>query len=726
MNTTYMAQKKKKRKQFEHQIIQQLRAHPTKTYTYKNIAALFELRDTSSRNILIAELKKLTAKGVLQEKQRGQYQYQAQGKHYQTGYIEITSSGNAYLIPDEEGQPDIFIPKKNINRAMDGDRVQVYPYKTKTNGNQEGEVVDVLERERTQFVGVLERQKEFGFVVCKSPRMYTDIFVKKEALKDYRSGETVVVELTDWPKNAASPYGRIIKSLGKPGDTDTEIHAILYDYQLPVEFPPHILKEAEKIDQRILPEEINKRKDFRDILTFTIDPNTAKDFDDALSYRALKNGHFEVGIHIADVSHYVQDGSALDDEAYDRGTSVYLVDRVVPMLPEILSNQVCSLRPREEKYTFSAVFELDKNGKVHQEWFGRTVINSNHRFSYEEAQHILETQQLELPASIALEGKTKKIEQATFDALTMLNTIGHNLREKRMQQGALSFDRVEINFHLDADNNPEGVWFKTSKDAHKLIEEFMLLANRAVAMFIGKKLKKTFVYRVHDEPDMDKLENLKQVVKEFGYQFNTQSKSINKAINTLLQQTHGKKEQHLVDTLALRSMSKAAYTTENIGHYGLGFDFYTHFTSPIRRFPDVLVHRLLQFYLDGGKNIDEELLEEACKYASQREQLATKAERDSIKYMQVKFMADKTSLVFDGLVSGVTERGIYVELIENKCEGMVSIKTMDEDYFSFDPPKHALIGERTGIQYTLGDTVRIKVKKADLIKRQLDFDLVID
>ena len=718
-----MSKKKKKNKQLENQILKYFRTHPEKKYTYKDLVPILGIKDTQGRNELIKIIKTLSKKGDLKEQQSGLFSFKKQNNQYIIGTIELTSNGNGYLIPDD-GTPDIFIHKKNINRAFDGDRVKIYKYRRKENGSEEGEVVEIESRHRNEFVGIFERQKDFGFVVCNQSRMYTDIFIKKDNLGDYKSGETVVVALTDWPSHASSPYGKIIKSLGKPGETDTEIHSILYDYQLPVEFPKEIIKEAETINRKIQADEIKKRKDFRDTLTFTIDPATAKDFDDALSFKKLENGHFEIGIHIADVSFYVQEGTAIDHEAYDRGTSVYLVDRVVPMLPEVLSNEVCSLRPNEEKYTFSAVFEIDQKGHVYKEWFGRTIILSDQRFTYEEVQYVLDSQQAVIPAEVALSKHQINLTDATYNALQSLNEIAHILRNKRMQKGALSFDRVEINFHLDENNNPESVWFKTSKDAHKLIEEFMLLANRSVALYIGKKLKKTFVYRVHDEPDLEKLENLSHVVKEFGYRLDTKSKNINKEINQLLLDTNGKKEQHLVDTLAIRCMSKAVYSTQNIGHYGLGFDFYTHFTSPIRRYPDVLVHRLLQFYLDGGKTINNEQLEQACQYTSQREQLATKAERDSIKYMQVKFMADKIDRDFEGLISGVTDRGIYVELLENKCEGMIAIKSLKNDYYNYDPRKHALIGERTNHQFTLGDLIKIKVKKADLLKRQLDFELI--
>ena len=717
-----MGKKKKHKKQYAQQLLKQFRNHPKKHYNYKQLAALLKITDTKGRNELIKTLKTLKAQGALTEPSRGKYSYLLRSSDYIEGTLDVTSSGNAYLLTEED--QDIFIGRKSLNRAFDGDLVQVYVYKSNSNGRREGEVASIISRKTTEFVGTLERQEGFGFVACTSPKMYTDFFIAKGDLENYKNGERVVVALKDWPAKTSSPNGTIVRSLGQPGEMETEMHTILYDYQLPAFFPDAIEKAAATIDTTISKAEIAQRKDYRDILTFTIDPATAKDFDDALSFQQLPNGRFELGVHIADVSHYVKEGTPLDDEAFDRGTSVYLVDRVVPMLPEVLSNQLCSLRPKEEKYTFAATFEMDNTGKVYKEWFGRTVINSDQRFTYEEVQHALEHNTTQIPATVALEKKELTLSNEIFSALTTLNTTAQQLRKKRMKNGAISFDRVEINFHLDEDSNPEGVWFKTSKNAHQLIEEFMLLANRHVAQFIGKQMKKPFVFRVHDEPDPEKIDNLALVVKGFGYNFKPKNERLQQELNQLLIDISGKKEQHLIDTLTVRCMSKAVYTTENIGHYGLAFDYYTHFTSPIRRYPDVMVHRLLAYYLNGGKKVNQELLEEACIHASQREQLATKAERDSIKYMQVKFMANKLGQHFDGIISGVTDRGIYVELIDNKCEGMVSIKAIPGDYFEFDPAQHALIGLRTHQRYTLGDPVTIEVKKANLIKRQLDFDLV--
>jgi ribonuclease R len=607
---------------------------------------------------------------------------------------------------------------------LDGDRVLVYQIRKKNNGKREGEVVEVLERSSHDYIGILERKKDFGFVNTRTSRMFTDFFIEQEELKDFEHGDKVVVHFKDWPKRASSPFGKIVKSLGKPGELNTEMHAIMFEYGFPNAFPLDVDQFAQRLDLRIDPDEISKRRDFRNNTTFTIDPITAKDFDDALSFTTLANGKTEIGIHIADVSHYVQPNSILDEEAYDRATSVYLVDRVVPMLPEILSNGACSLRPQEEKYTFSAVFTVNEKMEIEKEWFGKSVILSDHRFSYEEVQYILDSGDKTVSAEVSLNEKEYSVTEDIFTALCQLDQFAKILRKKRMSNGALSFDRVEVKFNLDQENNPESIFFKSSKDAHKLVEEFMLLANRRVAEFIGKqKLKKPFVYRVHDLPDEDKLGNLKTIANNLGYQLNLETKQVNASLNNLLKETQGQKEQELIDTLTIRCMSKAVYTIDNIGHYGLAFDYYTHFTSPIRRYPDVLVHRLLEYYLEGQESINAVALEEACTHSSNREQLATKAERDSIKYMQVKFMENKIDQYFEGVISGVTDRGLYVEIIENKCEGMVKISEIKGDYFVYDDKTHSLVGERTSKVYQLGDPVGVIVKKADLVKRQLDFIL---
>lgn len=718
-----MSKKKKIDRNIQAKVLSVFKASSSKTFNYKQIASKLSVNDTQGRNAIIKSLGKLTAQKILKQTSPGKYTLSVDQNNYREGIIDVNSSGNGYLLMPE-GVDDIFIARRNLNRAFNGDLVLVYPLNRKKSGRKEGEVVEVLERKQQNFIGILDRKKEFGFVNTRGNKMYTDFFIEATELKDFNDGEKVVVEFKEWPKRASSPFGKIKKSLGHPGELNTEMHAIMFDYGFPEEFPSHVEKFTQKLNTSIEENEIARRRDFRNKTTFTIDPVTAKDFDDAISFFPLPDNKTEIGIHIADVSHYVQPNSVLDEEAYDRATSVYLVDRVVPMLPEMLSNGVCSLRPREEKYTFSAVFVVDENMQIEKEWFGKTVIFSDHRFSYDEVQFILDTEDNKVNAEVSLTDKSYTVSEEIFSALIKLDVFAKKLRKTRTSKGALSFDRVEVKFNLDSQDNPESIYFKSSKDAHKLVEEFMLLANRRVAEFIGKqKPKKPFVYRVHDLPDEDKLINLKNIASNLGYQLNLESKNINGSLNNLLQESHGKREQQLIDTLTIRSMSKAVYTTENIGHYGLAFEHYTHFTSPIRRYPDVLVHRLVASYMNEHNQINPKALEEACIHSSNREQLATKAERDSIKYMQVKFMEDKIDQSFNGVISGVTDRGIYVEIIENKCEGLVKISEIKGDYFIYDEQSHSLVGEKTKKNYQLGDLVQITVKKADLLRRQLDFIL---
>lgn len=707
-------------------ILSILKKDRTQTFNYKQIASKLGVNDASSRNQIIKKLAELKAKEDIKEIDRGKFQI-INNTEYHTGVFDAAQRGNGYVICDAF-EDDIYIASNNVNKALNGDEVELYVYKRRKRGKLEGEITNIIKRAKTEYVGIIQihAKKNFAFVVVDGNKMKTDIFVPINKTMKANDGDKVLVTMEDWPEKADSPNGKVIKVLGKAGEHNTEIHAILADYGLPYEFPKEVEDFANTIDLQIKPEEIAKRRDMRKDLTFTIDPKDAKDFDDALSFTVLENGNFEIGIHIADVSHYLQEGTVLDDEAYERATSVYLVDRVVPMLPEILSNGACSLRPHEEKYTFSAVFELNSKAEIKNEWFGRSVTYSDARFAYEEAQAIIENNNNTIPANVSLTGKEYKTDQTIADAVLKMDELAKIMRAKRMQSGAISFDKVEVKFNLDEAANPIGVFFKTSKDANKLIEEFMLLANRKVSEFIGKqKPEKTFVYRVHDEPDESKLIALQGVVSKFGHKLNFNSKAgIASSLNKLLSDVQGKKEQNLVDTLAIRTMSKAEYTTKNIGHYGLAFEYYSHFTSPIRRYPDVMAHRLLQRYLDGEKTANTDIYQERCKHSSNMEYLATKAERDSIKYMQIRFMQDHLDEPFKGVISGVTDWGIYVEIIDNKCEGMVRTRDIKGDYYEFDKEQFALIGQKTKTMYQLGDEIIVKVKQADLIKRHLDFELI--
>ncbi len=712
----------KKQVDLTDKIVKILAQNANKAFNYKQIGIKLELDDTQSRNQIIKDLKILVAQKKIEEIEPGKYLVVEASKDYYEGQIDMTGRKTAYFVCPEFTE-DVFIPTNNLNHALDGDTVKVYVYNRRRGKRAEGEVIEVIERKKTDFVGVIDIQKNFAFVSTANPKMYTDIFISKDKLGDAENGDVVLVHIEDWPTRADSPFGAVIKVLGKPGEHNTEIHAILAEYGLPAEFPLEVEVFAQKIDTSIQESEITKRRDMRDTLTFTIDPKDAKDFDDALSFKIVENGNYEIGIHIADVSHYLQEGTILDNEAYNRATSVYLVDRVVPMLPEVLSNFACSLRPNEEKYTFSAIFELDKKANIKNSWFGRTVINSNQRFAYEEAQHIIETKENTIPIETSITGSAYKVSDEIVFATLKLDELAKIMRENRMNNGAISFDKVEVKFNLSETGNPEGVYFKTSKDSNHLIEEFMLLANKKVSEFIGRQ-KKTFVYRIHDEPNEEKLFAMQELIKKFGYEVDFNSGSVAQVLNNLMKEVNGKKEQNLIDTLAIRSMSKAKYSTDNIGHYGLAFEYYSHFTSPIRRYPDVMVHRLLQFYLDGGKSADTELYESKSIHCSQMEGLATKAERDSIKYMQVKYMQDHKDQEFLGVISGVTEFGIFVEIIENKCEGMVRIREIKDDYYIFDEKQYALVGQSTKNVLQLGDEIYVKVKTADLVKKQLDFHFI--
>ncbi|MBI1223281.1 MAG: ribonuclease R [Bacteroidetes bacterium] len=705
--------------ELENEILAIFKAKQTALFNHKQLAARINYQ--GDRNDIIAALNNLVKAEKIGEIERGKYHYIQQMSQVE-GRMDITARGSGFLVTDEEGEEDIYIAPGDLNGAFHGDKVLVHLYARRRNKRLEGEVVEILQRARTQFVGMLERQKDFSFVIPDDRRMYTDIFIPNENLNSAKDGDKVVVTITDWPKKAKNPFGKITLILGQPGENNAEMHAIVAEFGFPLQFPENVLAEAEAIPTEVSKEEIAKRKDLREVLTFTIDPADAKDFDDALSYRKKKNGHVEVGIHIADVSHYVRPGTALDADAYDRGTSVYLVDRTIPMLPEKLSNGVCSLRPQEEKLTFSAIFELDETGKVYKEWFGKTVIFSDRRFAYEEAQEIIEN------------GKGEYSEE-----LKTLNDIAKNLREARFKNGAISFESEEVKFRLDEEGRPIELYKKIRKDAHKLIEEFMLLANRKVAEFCTPKKSgegvpkdgksdKPFVYRVHDAPNQEKLLEFSQFAKRFGYKIKFDSDDqIAHSFNDLLEEVEGKPEQNILQSMAIRTMAKAFYTTKKSGHYGLAFEHYSHFTSPIRRYPDLMAHRLLEIYLNNQKlpkGMDRDTLEKQCKHASEMESKAAEAERASVKYKQAEYLKQFVGRVFDGIISGVTDWGIYVELIENKCEGMIRLNSLFDDFYEFDEKQRAVIGKRYKKRYMIGDSIQVIVKKTDPIKRTIDFNIV--
>jgi ribonuclease R len=689
------------------QILAAFNKHPDQLFNYKQLAKKLNIDDSPDKQFVADILIDLKKQGKIQEVYQGKFKSKAIPRGYITGTVDMTRMGYGFIV-SEEIEDDIFVTAKNLKTALHGDKVRVLLYASRKGARPEGEVVEIIERWRTSFVGTVEIMPNFAFLIPDNKNMPFDLFIPSGKLNGAKQGQKAVARVTDWDPKSKNPVAEIINVLGDPGLHETEMHAILAEFELPYAFTEEVEADAEKIPDEITAEDIKERRDFRDVPTFTIDPADARDFDDALSLRKLENGNWETGVHIADVTHYVNQGSLTEEEARQRATSVYLVDRVVPMLPEHLSNNICSLTPNEDKLTYSAVFELNDKSEVLNEWFGRTIINSDKRFSYNEAQEVIDT------------GDGDMKEQ-----VLVLHRLAQQLRTKRFASGAFNFEKIEVQFDLDETGKQVGIRFRDMGTANQLIEEFMLLANKRVAEYVGKKLKgQTFVYRIHDKPDPEKITNFSHFITRFGYKLPEDSTSLPKAMSRLMNDIAGKKEQNIIETLALRSMAKAVYSTNNIGHYGLSFKFYTHFTSPIRRYPDMMVHRLLTAYLNQENPGSKEKLEKLCDHSSKMERLAMEAERASVKYKQVEFMSDKTGQVFEGVISGVTEWGIYVEIVENQCEGMVSVRELDDDFYEYDEENYCIKGRSTGKLYTLGDTVKVEVVKADLQKKQLDYKLV--
>ena len=693
-------------------------SNPRNVLNYKQVSKSLGEDGQTHRKFISGILYQLAKEGVLLEVNKGKFKaspkYMEKGKKMAqviTGRVDMKQTGKAYIITDELLE-DIRISANNTGHALHNDLVKVRLFPKRKDKKLEGEIIEIIERAKTTYVGTVQLSKNFAFLVADSKSMPVDIFIPLEHIMGATEGDKAIANITEWLPQSKNPYGKITEVLGRPGDNEVEMHAILAEHGLPAIFPTEVEKEAGAIPIEISEEDLTEREDFRQVTTFTIDPYDAKDFDDALSLIQTENNEWQVGVHIADVTHYVRPGTLIEQEAIQRATSIYLVDRTIPMLPEILSNNVCSLRPDEEKLTFSAVFNINEKAKISKTWIGKTIIRSDRRFTYEEVQDIIEKGQGEFHTEISI-----------------LNKLAQQLRLRRMKEGAIDFDRQEVKFKLDEQGKPVGVYLKEQKDAHKLIEEFMLLANKAVAEKIGKpsgkKQVKPFVYRIHDHPNLEKLSILAEFVSKFGYKIKTDTrKNIAESFNRMLHDSQGKGEENLIETLTLRSMAKAAYSTNNIGHYGLAFDYYTHFTSPIRRYPDMMVHRLLYKYSKGSPAVNQDEYESLCKHASAMEIKAQEAERDSIKYKQVEFMSDKLGMEFDGLISGVSKWGIYVEIKENKIEGMVRLADLEDDYYSLDEENHQVIGNNKRKHYKLGAPIRVKIKRANLLKKELDFEII--
>ena len=703
---------------FRNNILSIFTADPFRLLNYKQVSAKLIIKDKAGRDLVGTILAELLKEEVLEEVRPGKFRLNAAWAREQqdysntiTGTVDMKNTGKAYVIPEDDSD-DIFIAPNNTYHALHRDVVKVRLFPKRKDKKPEGRIVVIEKRAKEQYVGIVEISKKFAFLVPDSRNMPIDIFIPLDQLKGARNGQKAVARITEWPEHSKNPFGEITDVLGNPGEHNVEMQSILAEHDFPLAFPAKVEKEAGKIPWKIPDEEYKKRRDFRNIWTITIDPEDAKDFDDALSLKKLKSGNWEVGVHIADVSYYVKPGTPLDDEGYRRATSVYLVDRVIPMLPEKLSNNVCSLKANEDKLCFSAVFELDENAKVVRQWFGRTVINSDRRFNYDEVQEIIE------------KGKGEFAEE-----IGVLHRLASGLRDERFKNGSINFASQEVKFRLDEDGTPISVYIKEQKESNMLIEDFMLLANKRVAEFIGKKKArekpKTFIYRIHDTPSPEKLNTFVQFLGKLGYSLKINSQeSLAKSFNDLFKQIAGKGEENMIETIAIRTMAKAEYSTENIGHYGLAFQYYSHFTSPIRRYPDLMVHRLLEQYLEGGNSASKAVYEDKCVHCSLMERSAIEAERESIKYKQAEFLLDKIGQEFDGLISGVSKWGIYVEIVGNKCEGMVRLQDLKDDFYYLDEDNYQVIGSRYGQQYKLGDQVRIKVKKIDLQKKQMDFGIV--